>query len=680
MARAQEMTVGVARSPLSQPADNSSADRAGALVRALAAAPERLLLIFLWFGYICAAAYVSGFFRPAVVFPVTAVVVLLTWRLSRYDGPRDVRAAVGSAAGLVVAGAWFVTNLPYIAERVAVTRDPDLYTLTALWLVDHASPSIPMSAASEGSLGFPLVDGALRPQGNHLVAGVSATVGWVFGQEAVFWGNLLCGAAALLALYVLARRLVGPFWALVPMLALAGSMPMLEFSRALYSEPLAMTFTFLGTTLLWSAWKRDRALDYVLAGVSFGAVALARIDGTLPLIGVIAGLTVAAFLDPDRPTNRRRWAAPLVLAGSLPGVLLGYADLYFHTGTYVTDLGGQLTMLLQALVLVAVLGLVGALWRIRADRLATVRRVLSRLSVGLAALLAVGVAVLLSRPFWYVSHGPGPNGLVASVQEREGDLVDGTRTYAEYTLNWLSWYYSWPVVLIGLAGLIAWLVLGTRGKPHFLWLAALFLPSALLYLTQPNITPDQIWALRRFLPVVVPGLLLAAAWVTRELVTRISVRQRAIGAVLAAAFVLSALAWPLMTTRPLATTKEKAGALDGNRRVCEQIDGRPTIVTGIDTYLPTVRVLCDVPAVSVPEPTPRLLAEARQALGGGDVVLVTRGPGTVPWAGEQPAPVSYKQRVWEESLAAAPDEVFEQTVQVTMGRVRPDGTVAALAD
>src|SRR6185312_5287178 len=110
-----------------------------------------------------------------------------------------------------------------------------------------------------------LVDGSLQPQGNHLVAGVSAAVSWVFGENAVFWGNLACGAAALLALYVLGRRLIGPFWALVPVLALAVSLPMLEFSRATYSEPLAMTFTLLGATLLWGAWKSDRLTDYLWA-------------------------------------------------------------------------------------------------------------------------------------------------------------------------------------------------------------------------------------------------------------------------------------------------------------------------------------------------------------------------------------------------------------------------------
>ncbi|UOY01213.1 glycosyltransferase family 39 protein [Blastococcus sp. PRF04-17] len=268
---------------------------------AVASIPERLLLAFLVFCYVSAVAYVGGFFRPVVVAPVTLVLVALTWWFLPAGGGRTVWSAVGSLLALGVSGAWFLLNLPYLGERIRVGRDPDVYTLAALWLLNNRSPEIPVPPGSTEASGFYLVDGVLEPQGNHLVAAVSASAGWVFGENAVFWGNLACGAAALLALYVLGRRLVGPLWALVPVLALAVSLPMLEFSRAMYSEPLALTFTFLGASLLWDAWKSDRLPAYVAAGVAFGGVALARIDGTLPLIGVVGGLAVAAVVHPGPP-------------------------------------------------------------------------------------------------------------------------------------------------------------------------------------------------------------------------------------------------------------------------------------------------------------------------------------------------------------------------------------------
>jgi hypothetical protein len=632
---------------------------AAVVVDALANAPERLLVLFLWFCYVTAVGYVTGQFRPLLVVPATAVVLVATWRFFPGNRTRGPGAAVGSALALVIAGTWFLLNLPYIAERVQITRDPDLYTLAALRLLDHPETSI----------------GRLHPQGNHLVSGVSAVVGWVFGETAVFWGNLACGAAALVALYVLARRLVGPWWGLVPMVALAVSMPMLEFSRALYSEPLAMTFTFLGATLLLSAWARDSSGGYALAGAAFGGVALARVDGVLPLLGVLVGLTVAAFVHPGRDTSRRRWAAPLVLLGSLPGVLLGLADLYFHSGTYMTDLAGQFLALLAGFVVATVVTVAGPFIPVPAHRLAGTARVVTGLVTAGGALAAVALLVLFSRPWWYVSHGALDNPVVQHLQQAAGDPVDGTRLYSEQSFTWISWYYGWPVVVVGLAGLITWLVVGgRRQRTELLWLAALFLPSALLYLASPRITPDQIWAMRRFLPVVVPGALLATAWVGRAL----SSRGRFVGPVVAAVLAVSVMAWPLTTVNELWTVKEKGGALRGTEEVCRRLDGRAAIVLGVGLYVPTVLTLCDVPAVGAPDGSPEALAEARDQLGGGPTVLLTRGDGGAEWIGRVPQPFRYRQTVWEYSLDGPPDAPVNQEVAITFGLVRPDGRVVAL--
>jgi hypothetical protein len=656
-----------------RPSQRPSAGQVGGAVRsAVASAPERLLLVLLVFCYVAAVAYVSGLFRPVVVFPAAAVVIALTWRLLPSDGSRDARTTWGSLLGIGVAGAWFLLNLPFLAERVTVGRDPDVYTLTALWLLDHPDLAIPVPDGSTEAPGFYLIDGALEPQGNHLVAGVSAAVGWLFGEEAIFWGNLAAGAAALLALYVLGRRLLGPIWALAPMVALAVSLPMLEFSRAMYSEPLALTFTLLGATLLWHAWESDRRRDYVVAGVAFGGVALARIDGTLPLIGVVGGLALAALAHPGPGGSRRRWAAPAVLLGSLPGVLLGFADLYFHSGRYVSDLGSQFTMLGAGVLVAAVMAFAGAV--VPTHRLPLASRLVSWAAIACAGLTALAFLVLLTRPWWFVGHGDDIP-LVAGLQGREGAPVEGTRTYAEATFQWVSWYYGWPVVLVGIAGLVAWLALGTRSRTsQLLWLSALLLPSAALYFTQPSIVPDQIWAMRRFLPVVVPGLLLATVWVAREL----SARFRPFGALLAGALVISVVGLPLTATDALVSDKNNAGGLGGTRQVCEQIDGRPAIVTPAN-FLPTVLALCDVATFGVPTPSPAGLAAAREELGGGQVVLVTSTPDAVTWVAPPPAPsVTYTQTIWERTLSGPPDEVVAEPIGVTLGLVETDGTVAPL--
>jgi hypothetical protein len=141
----------------------------------------------------------------------------------------------------------------------------------------------------------------------------------------------------------------------------------------------------------------------------------------------------------------------------------------------------------------------------------------------------------------------------------------------------------------------------------------------------------------------------------------------------------SVLVWPLTTVNDLWTVKNKGGALDGTRQVCQRLDGRPAIVIGVQLYVPTILTLCDVPAVGVPDATPRTLAEARKELGGGPTVLVTRGSGTAEWIdGRVPAPLHYTQTVWEFSLDGPPDAVVTQQVDLTLGLVRPDGRVTPL--
>ncbi|UOY01212.1 hypothetical protein [Blastococcus sp. PRF04-17] len=300
----------------------------------------------------------------------------------------------------------------------------------------------------------------------------------------------------------------------------------------------------------------------------------------------------------------------------------------------------------------------------------------SRAALAGAALGAVAFAVLATRPWWHVARGPVDVPLIAGLQALNDSPVDGTRTYAEDSFQWLSWYHGWPVVVAGLIGLLAWLALGTRSdSARLLWLSALLLPSAALYLTQPSIAPDQIWAMRRFLPVVVPGLLLATAWVARQL----SLRLRPLGAILAAALVVSAIVLPVQTASALWSEKNYAGALSALRTVCGAIDGRPTIVTEQDTLLPTVIVLCDVPTYSVAKPRRAALADAREALGGGPAVLVTQAPDAIPWEGEAPTPtIGYVQTIWERTLEEAPDKVLEHPVELTLGLVEADGTVVPL--
>ena len=62
--------------------------------------------------------------------------------------------------------------------------------------------------------------------------------------------------------------------------------------------------------------------------------------------------------------------------------------------------------------------------------------------------------------------------------------------------------------------MIGFIVLGVRAvrtdSPAFFVLAAT-VPMTVLYIARPSIAPDHLWAMRRYLPVVLPGMTIAAA-------------------------------------------------------------------------------------------------------------------------------------------------------------------------
>lgn len=647
---------------------------------ALCALPERLLLILLWVCVAVAGCTVAGQFRGYVVVPVAVVLVAATWRWRPAPGdraPGDVLATIGC---LLLLAVWVGVQLPLTAERLIVTRDPDVYTLTALWLVDHASPAIAVPDGSAGVLGFDLTGGALRPQGNHLVPALSATVGWVAGTAGVLSAGLLWGAAGLLALFALGRRVVGPRWALLAPAALALSLPLLETSRALYSEPLSMALTLLAGSLLVAAWRSGRSGDFLLCGVALGAVSLTRVDGALVTFGVVAGLTALAVLTGRADVAGRRWASLLVAAGAAPLIALGVLDLALYTGIYYDNSRPTLIAIGTALLTAtagsaALAGLTGRTRRASPQRLSTAA---GRLAPFGAAVLVAVWAVLASRPLWLSAEGTAPSPLVATLQAAAGVAVEPRRSYDELTLNWLSWYSGVVPVALGLLVLAAWLLIGLRDprRSELACLLLLVLPSTLLYLWSPLITPDQVWAVRRFLPVVLPALLLATAWGLRELARwrgpALPLRQVAAGLL-----AVATLAWPLSTLPGLWTVRDKGGTLAGIRQVCQQVAGRPAVVTGTDPLLPTVLIGCGVPAYALLAPTPARLAEAHRSLGGGDIALVTRDPARLTFVGPAPTPIDVLSTGWETTLLRRPATGAGSGTFIVVADVDGEGAVRA---
>ena len=111
--------------------------------------------------------------------------------------------------------------------------------------------------------------------------------------------------------------------------------------------------------------------------------------------------------------------------------------------------------------------------------------------------------------------------------------MDGRRQYYEQSLYWVLWYLGVPAVLLACAGAA---VLGRRlvravlyGRSSIVAARLWGLPFLIIawsvgtVLWDPAVVPWQPWASHRLVPVVLPGLVLLAVWVSSRLTVRAAV-------------------------------------------------------------------------------------------------------------------------------------------------------------
>jgi hypothetical protein len=182
---------------------------------------------------------------------------------------------------------------------------------------------------------------------------------------------------------------------------------------------------------------------------------------------------------------------------------------------------------------------------------------------GIASAAVIGgIAWLAVRPYLQKVRGvlsPAASDFVGHLQRIAGLPVDPARLYSEDTLYWVIWYAGIATVLLGGFGAAILIrrclrdllsgrdTTGTRLN-WALPLAVVLVGSAAV-LWQPFTVPDQPWASRRLVPVVIPGLILLAIWAAAWLTRR--ARERGAGrttAVVVAAFCVGAMLLPSVST------------------------------------------------------------------------------------------------------------------------------------
>lgn len=625
------------------------------------------LLVTLAFAIVAPVLMLVRNFHPLPAGAGTTVLAALLIRYwTRAVPQEDPARRLGGASPLlrVALGALLlasgISGLIFSSEHVETDRDPGVYVNAGRWLAEHGTllvdPAVdgfadatvnpldveveedPPLFTSAGYYGhahrFGLPEDQLYPRFFHTFSAFLAVGDWVGGHAWLVRVNALIGAVALLMVFAFAARVTRPWLALGAAAALAVNLAQVYFQRDAFTEPLTQLFLFGGLWALWEASRHLRVGRGVIAGLALGATCLVRVDSFLFLVPLAVALVVHAL----RARRRSRWYPRhrrfVVAVASGTGLTAGLGLLQglLLSPPYVLEFRRPLAAVAAALVVV----LVGGSFMVhRPDLLRSVRdRLLrARRPTGVAAVSAILGGALIAyglRPELDVGLASSPNGFVESLQAQAGVSRNGYRNYAELSMRWLGWYLG-PVGLA--AGVLGWArgwwgAVGGR-IPRMLPFLFVFSLTTFFYVGRPMITPDQVWAMRRFLPVTIPGFFVLAFWTAGWLwVDRPRRgRLRRGGAALIAAGTLAFSTWTLAGV-PTAHGQRTLPVIGD---LCRRLPEGSGVIVAHDDQLhlrltQTLRGFCGTPAAYLPSSTPieryRRLA-ARWEEGGGSLFLLS---------------------------------------------------------
>ena len=638
----------------------------------------------------------------ALVLGLPAFIVLYGWVRPALDD--DGRPAVEAGnterncaiAAVVLCGVTAIWNGANASEHVQINRDGGLYLNAGKWIARHGTLNVPaLVGPFAHAPGLIAASSGMRPQGSHLEFQISHMLPAFLAEAQNIGGNRLMfltvpilGGTALLAFYLLANRLLRqPLAALGATATLALLMPQISFSRDSTTEIPIQLLLFAALWLLCDRRTLIQPRTAFVAGLLLGLIQAMHVDGLAFLVGLPAVFAIT-WLHTNR-ARRGRLRLGIVWAGVgvAIGLVVGALDILRWDRSYLSVVRGNVERLAAA----EIVAIAAALVVIRLVRRPNVLQRIQRMRASTAN--AFGVLVLIGgfgawliRPSVQHTHA-GPNPTVALVQRLNHLPVDGTKRYAELSARWISWYVGPITLTIAIIAAAALTIALVRGSLRLPAQIATFIlaPPALLYIWRPTITPDQVWAARRFLPAVFPGVILLAFGMLCALVRapdhRLVGQRRSLAIVLAIATVL----FPWITIRNLSQMTEQRGLLPVIDSACNIIGHQGAVVVLQDAaprsvvFLSdpqTLRSFCNVPvAVMLGRPNASLLhslAAEWKAQGRG-LFVVSYWPKTIsralPRAALHPTGRRFNPHFLEQTLTRRPNKYMPETFQLTVAPV-----------
>jgi hypothetical protein len=589
----------------------------------------------------------------AVLAGVALVAALLFFPGFRYGVGKDPGTYVSHAIAIARLGSTGLDDPVQDRSRVpavAITPEDDHGRFPAIWIADRDHHRVVV-------------------QFYHLWPVLLASAFEVGGYTGLANLTPLCGVLAVLLLTLAVRRTFGLVTAGLAGLLLAANMLQVWQAKYPSSETFAQLLVsgaLLGVVVaLQTGWRPAAGLAGLLLGVSY----LARPDSLLLLLlAVAAG---CALIVTGRFDARAGWFAA-GLAVTLPhGLYQAYVAARRYTlANHVPDLPLVVVAVVGALALALLLRRAAPALGRRTAALLASRRAQRGIGVAVVGVAAVLLLLGFLRPWLF-----GPAYGVSRGRP--------FRTYDEATLIRLSWFLTLPGFALALVGLA---LVALRRWRAAAW--ALVLPATLLlplYAYRAEVAARLMWWTRRFLPVVVPGLVMLIAVALGAGVAfaagpaRLRWPVRAASA-MAAAFLLVVFAGQSLALRH---HDEHGGSFEVTQRIAGAAGGRQGVFLWEHTsslydvaYLfggPVWLQQGQVSALLPQRPDPGYVRAFVRGFPGQPVFLVTRGfaaPHGYAGLGLRRADrITYVMPVWEETYTSRPAKAVGVPLRFSIWRV-----------
>jgi hypothetical protein len=368
----------------------------------------------------------------------------------------------------------------------------------------------------------------------YRLAGIPGATGMISA-----WATL-----GLMAVYFFGGRLIGRGPAFVACIVLALNVVEVWYGRYPNTEIVMQALLFPALLALARAHQDgDGFFGWVAGGVS-ALMLFLRFDAFMAVAGMIGALALLWVIRGTRP----RWGFVLPVVAGAALALFYYAGplrAYFYI--YRANLPSIGVMVGVAIALAALVLLAG---RWRAWIATPIERTLP-LALGGAFIVLAAYAMFLREP---------------------GGLLTAWDAYSVRTFR--DAYVFWAALVAGVAGYVMLARRAFWRDPAFF---AIFTFFCVFFFYKIRIVPDQFWMARRFVPIILPGVILLAT--TAVFGPSTKEHRRTVRRALASVIFLGFVGWQFAkAAAPVAAHREYDGAIALVQQLAAQFTPRDLVI------------------------------------------------------------------------------------------------------